>query len=234
VGVVDRSLVSEVRAVLELAGDAPRAAQMQAYMKSALPFRGVPKPVRVAVLRPIWAAHPPASREGWDATVRDLYDEASYREERYAALALLGVRPARVWHDPDLVPLLEHLVTTGAWWDLVDETTGQHVAPLHRAFPEELAPVIRGWARSADLWLRRTAILSQLGSGTATDRDLLVEVIAVNAASPEFFHRKAIGWALRDLAHRDPHWVRTYLDEHGSELSPLSRREAAKHLAPAG
>ena len=104
------------------------------------------------------------------------------------------------------------------------------MAPLHRTLPEALAPVIRRWARSDDLWLRRTSVLSQLGSGLATDRALLVDVVSANASAPEFWLRKAIGWALRDLAHRDPEWVVAYLVAHGDELSPLSRREASKNL----
>jgi 3-methyladenine DNA glycosylase AlkD len=44
-----------------------------------------------------------------------------------------------------------------------------------------------------------------------------------SVADPE----RAAG-ALRDLAKSDPAWVRRFLAEH--ELSPLSRREAAKHL----
>jgi 3-methyladenine DNA glycosylase AlkD len=35
-------------------------------------------------------------------------------------------------------------------------------------------------------------------------------------------------WALRDCARTDPDWVRTFVNTH--ELSPLSRREALKHL----
>ena len=112
-------------------------------MKSAMPFLGVAKPERTAALRPVWAAHPPRDRASWEATVRALYDEATHREERYAALALLTVRASRPWHDVGLVPLLEHLVVTGAWWDLVDEVAGRTVAPLHRALPEAMAPVIR-------------------------------------------------------------------------------------------
>jgi 3-methyladenine DNA glycosylase AlkD len=225
----DHDLVAEVRAALRAEADPSRAPAMQAYMKSALPFLGVPKPARTAALRPVLAAHPPADRAGWEATVRVLYDEAAYREERYAALALLRVRPARGWHDVGLVPLIEHLVVAGAWWDLVDEVAAQTVAPLRRAHPGDLDPVIRGWAVHHDLWLRRTAVLSQLGKGPV-DRALLAEVVDANAASPEFFLRKAIGWALRDLAHRDPDWVRDFLARRGDRLSPLSRREAAKHL----
>jgi 3-methyladenine DNA glycosylase AlkD len=230
VSAVDRDLVEAVRRTLAELADPDQAPAMQAYMKSALPFYGVPKPIRTAALRPVWAAHPPADRGTWEATVRALYDEATRREERYAALALLAIRPTKAWHDPALVPLIEHLVVTGSWWDLVDELASRHVAPLHRADPTAIAPVIRRWAQADDLWLRRTAILSQLGSRDATDRDLLAEVIAPSAASSEFFLRKAIGWALRELSHHDPEWVRAYLADQGETLSPLTRREAAKHL----
>jgi 3-methyladenine DNA glycosylase AlkD len=226
----DLLLLREVRAALRAAADPDRAEGMRAYMKSAMPFLGVTKPARVAALRPVFATHPPQERATWEASVRALYDDADYREERYAALALLAVRPARAWHDPDLVPLLEHLVVAGAWWDLVDEVAAQHVAPLHRAHPAVMADVLRRWSVHDDLWLRRTAILGQLGSGDTTDRSLLAGIVAANASRTEFWLRKAIGWALRDLAHRDPDWVRAYLAEHGDELSALARREAGKHL----
>jgi len=224
----DLQLIDDIRAALRAAADPSRAADMQAYMKSALPFLGVAKPARTAALRPV-LLRAPADRATWEATVRALYDGAGYREERYAALALAAAKVARPWHDPDLVPLLEHLVVTGAWWDLVDETAGKHVAPTHRAHPVAMAAVLRRWSVHDDLWLRRTAILGQLGSGTATDRDLLVDVIAPNLERPEFWLRKAIGWALREVAHRDPDWVRGYVDATPT-LSPLSRREATKHL----
>jgi 3-methyladenine DNA glycosylase AlkD len=36
--------------------------------------------------------------------------------------------------------------------------------------------------------------------------------------------------ALRQHARTDPDWVRAYVAQHESLLSPLSRREAMKHL----
>jgi 3-methyladenine DNA glycosylase AlkD len=225
----DRALVADVRRVLAEHADPARAPGMARYMKSAMPYRGVTTPVLRASLRPL-LVRTPERREDWEDTVRVLWDEAAFREERYAALALLEARPARRWRDPDLVPLVEHLVRTGAWWDLVDQVAGRTVAPLHRDRPAELRPVVLAWSRHEDLWLRRTAVLSQLGSKAATDRDLLAEVVLVNAERPEFWLRKAIGWALRDLARTDPDWVRAFLAEHAGRLSPLSRREAAKHL----
>ena len=227
----DLELVADVRRVLAEHADPARAPGMQRYMKSDLPFRGVTTPVLRTALRAL-TARLPADRAAWEATVRTLWDDAAYREERYAALALLEARPARGWRDPELVPLVEHLVRTGAWWDLVDQISGRTVAPLHRDRPDDLRPVVLGWSRHEDLWLRRTAVLSQLGSKAATDRDLLAEVVLANADRPEFWLRKAIGWALRDLARPDPAWVRGFLAEHGDAMSPLSRREAAKHLGP--
>ena len=47
---------------------------------------------------------------------------------------------------------------------------------------------------------------------------------------PEFFIRKAIGWALRDYAWTDPAWVVAFVGTH-ADLSALSRREALKNLS---
>jgi 3-methyladenine DNA glycosylase AlkD len=57
---------------------------------------------------------------------------------------------------------------------------------------------------------------------------VLSDAIEPNLGDREFFIRKAIGWALREVARVDPAWVRSYADAHA--LSPLSRREALKHL----
>jgi 3-methyladenine DNA glycosylase AlkD len=55
-------------------------------------------------------------------------------------------------------------------------------------------------------------------------------VIVPNLGDREFFVRKAIGWALRQYARIDADWVRAFVAEHQESLSPLSRREAMKHL----
>jgi 3-methyladenine DNA glycosylase AlkD len=86
------------------------------------------------------------------------------------------------------------------------------------------------WAADANLWLVRTAILYQLHYGAATDTDRLFGYCTRQAAHPDFFVRKAIGWALRHYARTDPDAVRRYLADNADRLSPLSAREAAKHL----
>ena len=105
-------------------------------MKSALPYYGLAAPELKRLLRPHLAAYSPDDRESWEATLRALWDEATHREERYAALALGRHRVARTWRDPASLDLWRHLVVTGAWWDLVDETASHLVGDVldrHRA-----------------------------------------------------------------------------------------------------
>ena len=203
---------------------------MQAYMKSSMPFLGVQKPARTSALRPLLSGYRPSTRATWESDVRAVWDGAEFREERYAAIALSAVRAADDWQDVATLALYRHLITTGAWWDLVDEVAVRRVGPILRADRVAVTPVMRAWAGDDDLWLRRTAIICQVTARHDVDHALLHEVVDVNAADRSFFIRKAIGWALRDHARYDVTWVRALLDEMGERLSPLSRREAEKHL----
>ena len=227
-------LVGEIRRRIAEAADPARAPRMQAYMKSAMPFRGVASAPLAALCREVMAAHPLPDRAAWESAVRTLWDEAGYREERYAALALTGHRYYRAYQDPAALDLYRHLVVTGAWWDYVDQIAVHRVGGILRACPGEVAPLLRAWAVDDDLWLRRTALLSQLGSKDRTDTALLAFVLEHNLEdSPhgaEFFIRKAVGWALREHAKTDPEWVRAFVAGHRDRLSGLSRREALKHL----
>jgi 3-methyladenine DNA glycosylase AlkD len=224
-------LVTALRTALAEHADPVRAPDQQRYMKSPLPYLGLTTPVLRAALRPVLAD--PAlrieDRARWEASVRALWDRATHREHWYAALALLGHRHYRSWRDRQTMPLLEHLVRTGRWWDVVDDIATHRVRELLMAQPDQIAPVLREWAHDEELWIRRTAILSQVGAKELTDPALLVEVIEPSIADPDFFARKAIGWALRDYARTAPDWVREFVAAR-PQLSALSRREALKHL----
>jgi 3-methyladenine DNA glycosylase AlkD len=95
---------------------------------------------------------------------------------------------------------------------------------------EVVTETMRDWSVDQDLWVRRTAVLSQLAHKANTDRDLLRAVIENNLADTSFWLRKAIGWSLREFARTDPDWVIRQVTEWGDALSGLSRREALKHL----
>ncbi|WP_082561548.1 DNA alkylation repair protein [Microbacterium sp. Root61] len=217
-------IVAAVHAQLRAAADPARAAGQQAYMKSEMPFLGAAVPESRRIARQ--AAKGEVDAATLLAAATTLWDEASHREERYAAMALLRVRGLRA--DPDVIPLVEHMVRTGRWWDYADELA-HRLAEALDVRPVPTADLLRGWATDADMWMRRIAIIAQLGRGIRVDRRLLTYVIEANASDPEFFIRKSIGWALREYARVEPDWVRSFVA--ACELSPLSRREALKHLA---
>ncbi len=223
-------LIIAVRTGLAEAADPERAVGQQAYMKSALPFRGLTAPELRRVCRALFAAHPLPDRRAWEQTVRTLWDEAAYREERYAAIALTGHRLYHGHQDPGLLPLYEHMIVTGAWWDHVDELASRRVGPVLLAYPTEVAPVMRAWSTDPDRWRRRTSIICQLGAKQQTDVALLTDSVLANLDDRDFFLRKAIGWALRQYARVDPDWVRAFVAEHRDRMAALSVREATKHL----
>ncbi|MFE6995647.1 DNA alkylation repair protein [Microbacterium sp. NPDC057659] len=220
------SLVEEVRDALRETADPALAPGQQAYMKSAMPFLGVRVPAVRRLVRGVARYEKEVGALRSAALV--LWRDAGHREERYAAQALMALPPLR--GRLDMLDVHEEMVRTGAWWDHADEVA-HRLADLLDAHPAEMALELRVWSGDDDFWMRRVAIISQLGRRDRVDRALLTDAIEPNVADPEFFIRKAIGWALRDLGKHDPDWVLAFVARH-PDLSPLSRREALKHLSP--
>jgi 3-methyladenine DNA glycosylase AlkD len=226
----DRALVPAIRRTLTAARDPEVAAKQQAYMKSPMPYFGLPAPRLTAELRPLLRDWRPASREQWAATVRALWDDAGHREEWYAAIAVARHRRARGWLDVPSLELWRHLVVTGSWWDVVDDVASHLVGDVLSAHRTEATPAVHAWATDENLWLRRTAVICQINHKSETDVGLLRHAIEANVDDTSFWLRKAIGWALRQHARTDPDWVRTEVARLDDRLSGLSRREALKHL----
>lgn len=227
----DRAWADDVRRTLAAAGDPARATGQQTYMKSEMPYHGLTSPELRQLLRPHLAAFAPADRAAWRDTVLDLWDRATHREQRYAATALARHRSARAWQDPESLDLYRHLVVTGAWWDHVDEIAAHLVGGVLDSHRERVTPVTLAWATDEDLWIRRTAVLSQLRHADRLDQHLLASAIEANLDDSSFWLRKAIGWALREHAKTDPAWVQARVAQWDDRISGLSRREALKHLS---
>jgi 3-methyladenine DNA glycosylase AlkD len=207
-----------------------RAAGMQAYMKSTMPYYGLSMPQLRAICGEVFAEHPIASCAEWQEAILELWRNAKFREERYTAIELLAVRRHRACWTPALMPMLEEMITTGAWWDLVDGLA-HVVGELLRSYPRRMRPLMRKWSTDQDLWKRRVSIICQNGFKKDTDLALLYANIEPNLTDHDFFIRKAIGWALRAYAWTDPKEIARYVLAHETELSGLSRREALKNIS---
>lgn len=197
--------------------DAPFAAWQKAYMLHQFPFLGVRSPLLKKAVKTYDAAE-------WRQEISLLWEEPE-REFQYAALQL-ALLHKKEWAAADL-ELFEKLICSKSWWDTVDTIAPHLAGALFFRFPELLVHADR-WLLSENLWLRRSAIIFQLRYKEKTDGDRLFKSCAHLGSEKEFFIRKAIGWALREYGKTEPKRVIKFLAS--ASLSPLSVREARKHL----
>ncbi|WP_373986826.1 DNA alkylation repair protein [Duganella sp. BuS-21] len=216
-------LLSQISAALAPVADSGRAPAMRAYMRDQFAFLGVGTPQRRSackdVLRPLKGA-------GADALLghaRALW-ELPEREYQYVALDLMTMH----WKELNSgdIPALLELVQDKSWWDTVDALAGIIGKVLCHGHEYMDAAL-----RENNMWVRRIALLHQLGWRNKTDEQRLFEYALTLAHEKEFFIQKAIGWALRDYARHAPDAVRLFTRKEKERLAPLSFREANKHLA---
>jgi len=224
------TLSTRLREALARAGDPARALGQQAYMKSEMPYYGVTSGEMRAIAKACFADYAFSDAGTWQKDVLAIWRGAKRREERYCAIELLHHRKARAFHTMAALPMLEEMIVSGAWWDYVDAIASHDLAAILKNEPKPMNKTMRAWSTSDDIWKRRSSILCQLPFKTETDLELLYACIEPNLERTEFWLRKAIGWALRQLAWTDPEEVVRYVEANDERLSGLSKREALKNI----
>ena len=224
------SLAAELRARLLEKADRARAPAMQAYMKSAMPYMGVASADIRRTARAVSAGLEYSTADDWRADILAIWRGAHYREEYYAAIELAGMRYARPFQRMDALPMYREMIESCGWWDIIDAIAPHRLWDILEAERDAMRETMLLWAKDDNMWVRRSAILCQLHAKAKMDLDLLYACIEPSITSKEFFLRKAIGWVLRQYARTDPDEVRRYVTTNEERLSPLSKREALKHL----
>lgn len=217
-------LITRIQEDFERCQNRERAQKMSAYMKDRFDFLGIPSPVRNEISAPLLKV-----RIDDDSELFDLVDrlwEMPFREYQYLGMEFMHRK--RKLLKLEHIPQLEYLVVTKPWWDTVDNLASKVIGMLLFNNKPSMESVILPWIEADNLWLNRTAIIFQLKYKSEVNEDLLESAIVAHADSTEFFHQKAIGWALRQYSKFNPEWVRSFLASH--ELSNLSKREAGKYL----
>ena len=212
---------------LAAVSDPAKAQAMAAYMKTDMPFYGVQKTERIPIVRELIRQWRPETRSEYIALVGGLW-ALPHREEKYLALGV--ARGHDEFVTLSSVRLYRRLITQGAWWDFVDEVATKLTGKVLLRQRPNMTPRIRSWIGHGDLWLRRSAMLSQIGHKDQTDANLLFYCCTSLAHETDFFIRKAIGWALRDYAWTAPDRVARFVTANDDTLSGLSKREATKNL----
>jgi 3-methyladenine DNA glycosylase AlkD len=206
--------------------DIAKAPAMGAYMKTDMPFYGIQKPERALVYREMKRLFVPSTRQEYESGVLALWN-MPHREDKYAAIEFARQHK---FITASSLKLYEHMVRTGAWWDLVDDTAQSLVGETLRVDRDKVAKVMEKWINDDDMWIRRTAILAHNKHKEETDEEQLFRHILMRCHEKEFFIRKAIGWALRNYSYTKPRSVKRFITANKDKLSPLSIREGMKQL----
>jgi len=203
-----------------------QSAPMSRYMRDQFEYLGIKTPQNTALIKGFIHEHGHPPLDKLDVISRELWS-LPQREFQYVAIGL--IRRLGNELEPGFITTLEHLLITKSWWDTVDSIAGGIIGTQFMRFPDVKNKYLKKWRKSDDFWLRRTALLFQLGYKKDTDFDLLCEIIKENLGSNEFFINKAIGWSLRQYAHTNPAPVKKFV-KATKDLNPLSRREALKNI----
>ena len=91
------------------------------------------------------------------------------------------------------------------------------------------------WTHSKDRWWRRAAVVSTVplntkARGGSGDAARTLKICETLIADRDDMVVKAMSWALRALATRDPKAVRRFLRTHGNALAPRVVREVNNKL----
>ncbi len=221
--------VSMIDMALREIADASQSPIMEAYLLNQFTCLGIRAPIRRAAIKSL-------PKKKW-TSAQNVIEIAQFlwqkpeREFRYTAIDVLKdhVSLIDVVHIPELLQLLQQ----DAWWETVDGMTsviGQALLLHRRRGGVHGQDACDEWVNHPNLWVRRCAMLHQLGWRLKTDTSRLQLYSELLSSEKEFFIRKAIGWALRDYARWNPEWVKGFIQDKGTLFSRLTVREAAKHM----
>lgn len=192
---------------------------MEAYMRNQFTFLGIKSPIRASLSKEF------LKKELQWEEIFALWELAE-REFQYLAIDWLKRRKKELQF-LDLAHF-KTIIEDKSWWDTIDPLS-KIVGDVSR-LDDNGKDTMLAWSKDDNFWVRRTAILHQLGFKEKTDTELLDTIIHNNLGSDEFFINKAIGWALREYAKTNAPWVRAWIDENSDKLSPLTIREGSKYL----
>jgi 3-methyladenine DNA glycosylase AlkD len=219
VGIAKRALLAHANHKL--------AVQMKAYLRGQFDFLGIQTPTRRLICKdlPRLPADPALLLQ-----VAEMLWKQPEREYRYVACDLLK-KNAKLFQIRDL-SALKRMLQTNAWWETVDSLSGVvgDIVLQEKLQGIDAQDIMDKWVEDEDFWVRRSAMIHQLGWRLNTDTNRLSKYALRLSSESEFFIRKAIGWALRDYAKWDPAYVIGFVNQNRTVFSSLTVREATKNF----
>lgn len=201
------------------------AGSMRSYMRDKFDFLGIKTPLRRALIKDLGQVE--FDQADLEQLVRALW-LLPHREYQHAAIDLLTTHKKKLGLSE--LNLLLSLAQEKSWWDSVDGLASVTNDILFASRTQQSQLQMDKAVKHTNMWVRRIAMIHQLGWRLETDQERLFNYAQGLAHEEDFFIRKAIGWALRDYARWQPEAVGEFVEVHRAHLSNLSVREALKHF----
>lgn len=216
-------------------GDPKRAEGEKKYLKSPWKFYGVTVPQRHKIVNEWLKKQKDLQLNDAEKLAESLWD-SEWHEEKSLAIEILQLVSGRLTKKQ--LPLVEKMINETTGWDHLDEIAVHIIGAMVDNDKETLKNLPR-WARSKNFWVRRAAVLSQILQfrRKAGNKKLFFEIIVPMfdegmhwSKEERFFIRKAIGWALREIANVEPEVAFDFIKQYKYKMSGLTFREASRKL----
>ena len=220
---------------LQKLADPKRAEGEKRYLKSSLRHYGVSMPKLEKIIR-VWAeGHPECSID--DAVkLSNLLWDSQWHEEKTIAVELLAYKAQNL--EMRHLKIIEKMMREAKTWAHIDPIAILLIGSIMEK-DKKMLKRLPEWAEDDNFWVRRIAILSQVlqfrkGKGNFTlFKKIVIPMLREGAdwsKEERFFIRKAIGWALRELAPRRPELVYDFLKTYHHQMSGLTFKEGSRKL----
>ncbi len=160
--------------------------------------------------------------------------DSDYYEIRMAAVSVMGFKTRLKRTSADERRALYELYLNRHDrinnWDLVDRASYDVIGAYLLDKPRD---VLYTLARSANIWERRTAIVSTYAFIKTGDVDDTFRIAEILINDPEELINKAVGSWIREAGKRDEARLRAFLDRHAATMPRVTLRYAVEKLPEA-
>ncbi len=212
--------------VFEINANPENAIKQEAYLKNQFKFLGLAKPERAKLEKEFVKSSKKLEKEDVIKLVFEL-SNIGYREYLYTGQMVMQANYKRFSYE-DILNLTT-VTRSNQWWENTDGFQS-FLKKWFRDNPQFIKPFVLEFYQDQNMWMRRLAVIAQLGMKELTDFTVMKKAIDYNLKYDEFFIQKAIGLALRDYSKVNPIEVGAFIDENKTKLSNLAIREGSKYL----
>lgn len=218
--------INELVVLFEQHQNLENKTKQEQYLKNQFKFLGISKPLRSELEKPFLVAQKDKSAEQLIVLASELHN-LEYREYMYTAQTLL-VKYVKKLSFTDINEMMK-LTLVNSWWENTDGYN-MVIKKWLALNSNYILRFVNKYYKRKNFWLRRMAIIAQLGFKEDTNLKALSKALEYNLSDNEFFVAKAVGWALRDLSKSNPMYVNQFLIKYEQQMKNLSIKEAKKYL----